>query len=120
MIEAMPKTYALILWILSGTAVAQQQKTPAPLETSDCNAVVQSKELPNTRFARKGGRTTTTQLQFRGGVLSVKNVAEGRDLEAYERLILVNTKPTTVVERKTDPTLPKARTFLWQHWHDHK
>ena len=37
----------------------------------------------------------------------------------YDKMTLVNPKPT-VIETRDDPTLARARTFLWQHWRDHR
>lgn len=97
-----------------------QQKLPPPIESPDCSVAAPPKELPNARFARKGGRTTPSKVLFQKGVLTVRDVAQGRDLGGYETLTLTNPRPTTVLERKNDPIIPRSRTFLWQHWHDHK
>jgi hypothetical protein len=115
----MVRTSVFLLLALLSTAYAQQN-VPPPIEAPDCNVAAPSKELPNARFARKGGRTTASKVLFQGGVLTVKDVVQGRDLGMYETLTLTNPKPMTVVENKDDPVIPRARMFLWQHWHDRK
>jgi hypothetical protein len=115
----MARTSVLLVLVLLCGANAQQ-KLPPPIELVDCSGASPPKELPNARFARKGGRTTSSKVFFQKRALTVKDVAQGRDLSRYEPLTLTNTKPATVVERKSDPILPSARTFLWQHWHDRK
>ena len=105
--------------MLLGSAVAQN-RVPPPIEAQNCSAGSPSAELPNARFQRKGGRTTASKVLFEQGVLTVQDVAQGRNLSRYEQPILVNARPKTVVERKHDPTLPRARDSLWQHWPDHK
>jgi hypothetical protein len=109
----------LLLLALIGPAQAQQN-LPTPIEAPDCAAAAPPKELPNAGFARKGGRTTAGKVSFQGGVLTVTDVAQGRDLQKYETLTLTNPKPMTAVESKGDPIIPRARKFLWQHWHDRK
>jgi hypothetical protein len=115
----MARPFVFLLLVLLSAAQAQQ-KLPPPIEAPECSAKAPSNELPNARFARKGGRTTASKVLFQGGVLSVKDVAQGRDLGRYETLTLTNPKPTTVLERKGDPVIQRARVFLWQHWHDRK
>jgi hypothetical protein len=115
----MARTSVLLMLLLLSGAYAQQ-KLPPPKEPSDCSGATSPRELPNARFARKGGRITPSKVFFQKGVLTVKDVAQGRNLSRYETLTLTNTKPTPVVERKSDPILASARTFLWQHWHDRK
>lgn len=114
---ARPSVFLLLVLL---SAAQAQQKLPPPVEAPECGAKAQTNELPNARFAREGGRTTASKVLFQGGVLTVKDVAQGRDLGRYETLTLTNPKPTTVLERKGDPIIPRARAFLWQHWHDRK
>jgi hypothetical protein len=113
----MARTCIFLLLAVLSSAYAQQN-VPPPIEAADCNVAAPSKELPYARFARKGGRTTASKILFQGGVLTVKDVAQGRDLGKYETLTLTNPKHMTVVESKHDPVIPRARMFLWQHWHD--
>jgi hypothetical protein len=115
----MVKISGLLLLALLGSAQAQQN-VPAPIEAPDCTVAAPSNELPNARFTRKGGRTTPSKVSFQNGVLIVKDVAQARDLQKYEMLTLANPKHLTVFERKDDPIIPRARTFIWQHWHDRK
>ena len=108
----------LVLALLGGTQA--QQSVPPPVQAPDCTVAAPSKELPNARFARKGGHTAASKVSFQSGVLTVKDVEQGRDLHKYETLTLTNPKPTTVVERQADSTIPRARMFVWEHWRDRK
>src|SRR5438874_1972057 len=90
---------------------------PPPLEAKDCMSPAPRDELPNARFIREGGRTTRYVNVFRqGDALTVDNVAQGRDLRAYDKLELVRPGPTHVVDEEADPIFPQARNFLWEHW----
>ena len=66
-------------------------------------------ELPNDRFARKGGRETKVTVRQDKGLLTVDGVEQGRDLSLYERVDLgsVNESPSAFAD---------ARMFLWKHW----
>jgi hypothetical protein len=115
----MAKTFLFVVLVLLGNAVAQH-KLPPSLDTTDCSVAAPSGELPNAQFGRKDGRTTASKVLFRDSVLTFSDVEQGRDLGQYEKLTLINPRPTTVAERKADPAIPRARSFLWQHWHDRK
>src|ERR1700747_3696881 len=106
---------ALLVLMLLVRAQTQQSPLP-PLEAADCSMAATFKELPNARFARKGGRTTASKVSFQSGVLSVKDVEQGRDLHKYETITLTSPKPMTVVESQEDPIIARARMFVWQHW----
>jgi hypothetical protein len=97
----MARPFVFLLLVLS--AAQSQQKLSPPVEAPECSAKAPSNELPNARFARKGGRTTASNVLFQGGVLTVKDVAQGRDLGGYETLTLTNPEPRTVLERRGDP-----------------
>lgn len=88
---------------------ASQKQTPAPLHAKECGPAKDKNELPKDRFARKGGRETKTTVLVDQGILTAVDIAQDRDLNKYERLNL-----------KNNPSLPQARTFLWEHWRDKK
>lgn len=111
----------LLIAILSIVGCANAQtRVPPPLEPKSCEENAPPNELPNTRFARKGGLTTQAKVRYRNQVLTVDGVEQGRDLRGYETLTLTNPKPRTVVESEGDPMFATARTFLWEHWRDQK
>ncbi len=97
----MAKTFLFVVLVLLGNAVAQH-KLPPSLDATNCSVAAPSGELPNAQFGRKGGRTTVSKVLFRDGVLIVSDVEQGRDLGQYEKLTLINPRPTTVAERKGD------------------
>jgi hypothetical protein len=107
-----------LLFVLEGSAFGQNS-IPQPLEAADCKTASPSGELANARFQRKGGRSTTSRVLSREGELTVTDVAQGRDLKQYDTLRL-NPKPRTVIGLRNDPILAHARTFLFEHWRDHK
>jgi len=115
----MLRSSLFMLLVLANNAVGSI-RLPLPLEAADCSVAAPFNELPDAQFERKGGRRTASKVLFQRGVLTVNDVAQGRVLGQYEQLTVVNPKPMTVVEMKDDLVLARARTFLWQHWRDHK
>lgn len=109
-------TYYL-LSVLEGSAFGQG-RVPPRREAAECKDSP-SGEFANIRFRRKGGRTTKSKVLFADGEITIANVEQGRDLKEYNTLKL-NPKTRTVAGLKDDPILAQARTFLFEHWRDHK
>jgi hypothetical protein len=107
----------LVATILTG--LTPQRGLPPAYEAKDCNAPIHKDDYPNDEFTRKGGRTTTTRVRFENGLLTADNVEQGRDLNQYERLNLPEPKAGRNFENYDDP-IPRARIFLWDHWHSQK
>ena len=84
-------------------AVEGKLCTPAP-----------KNELPNDRFARKGGRETKVSVRRDKGLLTVEGVEQGRDLSLYERVDLGS------VRNENASAFADARLFLWEHWSKQK
>jgi hypothetical protein len=96
-------------------------RVPVSLQPQDCDSTAPPDELPNTRFLRKGGRRTRyVKVWNEGSALTTADVAQGRDLTAYDRLEVTDPEPRTVSDRGRDPYMSQARTFLWEHWHARK
>jgi hypothetical protein len=96
-------------------------QVPPSLEAKDCASTAAPDELPNARFARKGGRSTRYVKVWRQGTaLTVNDVGQGRDLRRYDRLELADPEPRAASDRRGDPILAQARSFLWEHWRDRK
>ena len=110
---------AVVILLVLGANAFGQHSVPQPLEANECEAT-RPNELPRDRFKRSGGRTIDAKVQYLDGVLTIPDVEQGRDLSQYETLVLRNPKPMSIAEMNTDPVLGRARTFLWQHWRDHK
>lgn len=111
----------LIVALLAVQYCSTHPQVPPSLEASNCPSSAPTDELPNARFARKGGRTTRyVKVRREGTALTVEDVAQGRDLSQYERLELADPEPRAAADRRRDPILAQARTFLWQHWHNRK
>jgi hypothetical protein len=71
----------LILAVTGVDYWSNHRQMPPSLGPADCVSVAPPDELPNARFARKGGRTTRYVKVWRQGTaLVVDNVAQERDL----------------------------------------
>ena len=92
------------------------RRPPPALDAKPCLPAPKN-ELPNDRFARKGGRETKVTVRQDKGLLTVDGVEQGRDLSLYERVNLgsVNESPSEFAEAFAD-----ARMFLWKHWSEQK
>ena len=70
---------------------------------------------------RKGGKTTRyIQVWRQGESLTVENVTQDRDLAKYDTLEVADPEPRAVSDRRREPFLAQARTFIWEHWRDRK
>jgi hypothetical protein len=96
-----------------------RQQLPSALIADECDATPSVDELPNERFIRKGGRMLRVPVRERHGILTSDGIEQGRNIGQYDRLDLVS-KAVFANERPQDPTLAKARLFLWQHWKDQR
>jgi hypothetical protein len=111
----------LITGLIGVNYVSSHPQLPPSPESKDCASSAPSGELPNARFARKGGRTTRNVKVWRqGSALMIDDVAQGRVLTHYERLELADPEPRVVSDQRRNPFLAQARTFLWRHWQDRK
>lgn len=111
---------AFILGVVGMQYWAAHPRVPPPLEAGDCTLAAPPGELPNAEFTRQGGRTTRAKVWHQGAALMVADVAQGRDVQRYDRLELEAAGPMTVVQQRSDPVLPQARSFLWERWRDRK
>lgn len=70
---------------------------------------------------RKGGKTTRyIQVWRQGESLTVENVTQDRDLAKYDTLEVADPEPRAVSDRRREPFLAQARTFIWEYWRDRK
>ena len=96
----------------AGGTESRQHSMPPPLEARNCGEPEPAEELPNDRFARKGGRETQVKVFFEGDALTASGIEQGRDLSRYETLNLVNPNR----HGKSVQVYAQARTFVWDHW----
>jgi len=82
---------------------------PPAVEAKVCTPAPKN-ELPNARFARKGGRETKVTVRLDRGLLTIEGVEQARDLSLYERVDLGS------VRNESASALADARRFLWEHW----
>ncbi len=112
---------SLMLVVVGVEYRSTHPQVPPALEAANCASTAPRDELPNARFARKGGRSTRyVKVRREGTALTVDDVAQGRDLRRYDRLELADPEPRAVSDRRGDWIIAKARKFLWEHWRDHK
>ena len=112
---------SLILIVIGINYQGTHPRVPPPLEPKDCAVSAPPDELPNARFARKGGRTTRFVKVWREGTsLTTADVAQGRDLRQYDRLELADPEPRNAADRRGEWIIDKARKSLWEHWRDRK
>ena len=100
----------------AGLQQASKQQVPAALEAKECGPAKNKNELPNDRFARKGGRETKVDVRMEQKMLTITGISEGRNLSAYERLNIKD--PASSSDRSS--MLTRARSYLWEHWRDKK
>src|SRR5258707_8044965 len=108
---------------LLGTLLAFQgspHHLPPALKAKNCNSSRSKDELPNDRFARKGGRETKVSVRYDKDLLTVDGVEQGRELNRYERLDLSNPKRMFAYEMDAAQIFVSARSFIWEHWHNQK
>lgn len=107
----------LILAVIAVGYRSVRPQVPPPLQSIDCLSPDVPGELPNSRFERRGGRTIRNVKVWRQGkVLTVDDVAQGRDLRSYDVLEIVDPEPRIAVDKRREPFRAQARDFLWQHW----
>jgi hypothetical protein len=93
---------------------------PPGLQRSECLSSPPQGESGNDRFTRLGGRVKRyPNAKWQGEAYTVADVAQGRDLLKYEKLVLRDPEPRHFWEDRK-PIVGQARTFLWEHWRDGK
>ena len=102
------------------TVALSQNRVPAPHDPVACGVVAKPGSLAVDEFKRKGGQSRNAKVSFQDGELTTVSVAEGRDLRQYDRLRLIDSAHRTVPEQEKNSILGRARTFLFEHWRDHK
>src|SRR5690349_14953866 len=112
-------TATSLLPLFRWSALAQDVRVPPAVEASDCNTPPKPGEHAPEKFKRKGGRREQDKIVSDDGHLTVKNIAQGRDLGGYDHLRL-NDPSRLVIQRDQSQVLAHARTFLYEHWRDHK
>ena len=102
----------------ASSGLGSQRRLPPALEAKDCGSIPSADELPNARFARKGGHEIKAAVKSEESLLTVDGIEQGRDLSRYVRLDLP--KPPPSGEPNWETRLADARAFLWEHWRSRK
>jgi len=94
---------------------------PPGVQRSECLFSPPPGENGNDRFARLGGRVTRHPgAQWKGDFYTVPGIAQGRNLNTYEKAQIRDREHFHPWERWGNPILAQARQFLWEHWHDRR
>lgn len=94
---------------------------PPGVQRSECLVPPPKAETGNDRFARQGGRTTRYPgAHWTSEGYTVREIAQGRDLSRYDKLVLRDPDPHHFWEFRYNPTFAQARMFIWKHWQDRK
>lgn len=97
-----------------------QGRLPPALEAGGCGAAPSGGELPNSRFARRGGRETKVAFRGEGESLTADGVEQGWEFSRYDRpdlpgpILAGETQGETIVEYTWTPpklTLPPDDPF---------
>jgi len=83
-------TSGLLLIVAGFYYTDMRPHAPLAMEAASCAEPPPPDELPNASFARRGGKVTRDYRVWRErGVLTVEDIAQGRDLNQYEKLELI-------------------------------
>ena len=89
---------------------------PSGVQRSECLTPHPEGETHNDAFTRLGGRLTRyPNAQWIADGYTVRGIAQGRDLNKYEKLVLKASYLHDFPEE-----MGQARRFLWKHWQSHK
>ncbi len=96
-------------------------KFPASVQRAECLTPAPRGETGNDRFVRLGGRTIRyPDAQWQDNSYTAPDIAQGRNLNKYDRLDLADGEHFHAWEMQRNPILAQARSFLWEHWRDRK
>ncbi len=114
--------FASLLLIAVGVDFrGKHPSVPSGIESRDCLKPAPPDELPRDRFARRGGRITRyPNTQWQGDYYMIADIAKGRDLAKYDRLMVRDSEHLHLWEWWRNPILAQARSFLWEHWRNRK
>ncbi len=113
--------FLLLIAILIGIEYRLAHPTVPPgIQRSECLKPRPEGESGQDWLARLGGHITRyPNAQWQANAFTVADIAQGRDLNKYEKLELRDPQPRHPWENRI-PVFAQARTFLFQHWHDRK
>ena len=94
---------------------------PPGVQRSECLTPAPQQESGSDKFDRLGGRITRyPNAQWQGDFYTVADIAQGRDVSKYDKLVLRDKEHFHSWEMSRNPVLAQGRSFLWQHWSDRK
>ena len=93
---------------------------PPGIQRPECLKPRPETENGDEWLTRLGGHAIRyPNAKWEGNAFTVTDIAQGRDLNKYEKLELRDPYPRHPWEASI-PIFAQARTFVWQRWHDHK
>ena len=94
---------------------------PPGVQRSECLSPSPEAESSNDRFTRLGGRETRyPHAQWTGDFYTAPKIAQGRNLNTYDKAQIRDWEHFHPWERWGNPVLAQARQFLWEHWRDRR
>jgi hypothetical protein len=94
---------------------------PPGVQRSECLTPAPQSESGVDWLHRLGGRVTRyPNAQWHGNAYTVADIAQGRDLNKYDKLELTDPDHPHPWQRWGNPVLAEARTSLWEHWRNRK
>lgn len=94
---------------------------PPGVQRSECLTPPPEAESGYDWLIRLGGRVSRDpNAQWQEDGFTSPEIAQGRNLGRYEKLILRDPEPHHSSEMSANPIIEQARNFLWSHWQRHK
>lgn len=94
---------------------------PPGVQRSECLTPPPQAESGKDRFDRLGGRVTRRlNALWKGDSYTVPDIAQGRNLNIYDKVAIRDGEIFHPLERWGNPILARSRQFLWEHWRDHR
>jgi hypothetical protein len=94
---------------------------PPGVQRSECLTPPPQTESGTDWFVRLGGRAVRhPNAQWQGHPYTGADIAQGRNLNKYDKFELTDPDHPHPSERWRNPVLAEARTFLWEHWRNRK
>lgn len=109
-------TVALLVFLAQ--ASPERLAVPPSLGSANCLPSPVKRSLPREDFEARGGRASAVKVKREAsGAYTMDGVAQGRNLERYDKLEIPNPR---YEEKAMLSAYMEARTFVWEHWRDHR
>lgn len=94
---------------------------PPGIQRAECLRPPPEEESGYDWITRLGGRVNRyANAQWQDHAFTSPDIAQGRNLQKYEKLELIDREHFHPFEMSQNPVLAQARTFVWEHWQKRK